>query len=125
MAIIFGVMLMYMGGAPRYYIEAHNWVDVEGIVISQGSGSVIVQYTPGFPEEGNTTYSASTCWKAYDFAKEDYNYSPGDKYMMKYNPDDPASAYSSDQVVEGETWMICLGVLMGIGAILVACALCC
>lgn len=141
--VVIGLLLMFLPhGAPRYYIEAHGWTDIEGTVVgyeNKNTGkcnpnyALEVRYTPVILETYNDpfgelghmyssqdSYSTFTCWGVIDYSKEGivYKYSRGDKFMLKYDPNNVEKAHSADQVEEGRTWVI--GIVVAMLGILIA-----
>lgn len=114
-------------GASRYYMQAHSWTDVEGTVIGGRSCpynncddcrfQIDVEYRL-IRKISSQIYIAQSCWKTYEYEKGNI-YNRGDTCMMKYNPSDPSSAVSSDQVTAGQGMAIGFGIGMGAGIFLV------
>ena len=113
--VVFGAMLFAIDGAAKFYIQAKSWPDVDGTVVAIGYGSycdsqqLSVEYTP---DERYGTYATEACWMAH-------NYNVGDEYMLKYDPADPSNAHPKEAVEEGRTWVICLGVAIGVGVLMI------
>ena len=134
--VVIGLLLMFLPhSASKYYIEAHGWTDIEGTVVgyeNKNTGkcnpnyALEVRYTPVIleayidPYSSQDSYSTFTCWGVIDYSKEGtvYKYSRGDKFMLKYDPNNVEKAHSADQVEEGRTWVI--GIVVAMLGILIA-----